>query len=59
MNCHLRRVLTSLATLLIAAHAHAYEAGWMQIQTAGATPDGRLSDKPFCVAEYDFRLVKL
>ena len=39
MNCHLRRVLTSLATLLIAAHAHAYEAGWMQIQTAGATPD--------------------
>ena len=22
-----------------AAHAHAFEAGWMQIQTAGATPD--------------------
>jgi predicted dienelactone hydrolase len=28
-----------LATLLVAAHAHAFEAGWMQIQTAGATPD--------------------
>jgi predicted dienelactone hydrolase len=39
MNCLLRRTLASLATLLVAAHAHAFEAGWMQIQTAGATPD--------------------
>jgi predicted dienelactone hydrolase len=31
--------LASLATLLVAAHTHAYEAGWMQIQAAGATPD--------------------
>jgi predicted dienelactone hydrolase len=35
----LHRTLASLATLLVAAHAHAFEAGWMQIQTAGATPD--------------------
>ena len=35
----LQRTLASLATLLVAAHAHAFEAGWMQIQTAGATPD--------------------
>ena len=34
-----RRILFSLATLLVATHAHAYEAGWMQIQVAGATPD--------------------
>jgi predicted dienelactone hydrolase len=34
-----QRILVSLATLLVAAHAHAFEAGWMQIQTAGATPD--------------------
>jgi predicted dienelactone hydrolase len=39
MNSHLRRTLATVATLLVAAHAHAYEAGWMQIQTAGATPD--------------------
>jgi len=39
MTCLLRRLLASLATLLVAAHAHAFEAGWMQIQTAGATPD--------------------
>ena len=39
MTSALRRILTSLATLLVAAHAHAFEAGWMQIQTAGATPD--------------------
>ena len=39
MNCLFRRILASLATLLVAAHAHAFEAGWMQIQTAGATPD--------------------
>ncbi|MBC7380176.1 MAG: alpha/beta fold hydrolase [Burkholderiaceae bacterium] len=39
MNCLLRRVLASLATLLVAAQAHAYEAGWMQIQAAGTTPD--------------------
>jgi predicted dienelactone hydrolase len=35
----LRRILASLATLLVAANVHAYEAGWMQIQTHGATPD--------------------
>ena len=39
MTCLLRRILASLATLLVAAHAHAYEAGWMQIQAAGTTPD--------------------
>ena len=39
MTCLLRRILGSLATLFVAAHAHAYEAGWMQIQTAGATAD--------------------
>lgn len=42
MNCLLRRLLTtlaSLAALLVAAQAHAFAAGWMQIQTAGATPD--------------------
>jgi predicted dienelactone hydrolase len=39
MNSHLRRVLATLTTLLVAAHAHAFEAGWMQIQTAGSTPD--------------------
>ena len=39
MNYSLPRLLASLATLLVAAHAHAFEAGWMQIQTAGATPD--------------------
>ena len=39
MTCLLRRVLASLATLIVAAHAHAYEAGWMQIQVAGTKPD--------------------
>lgn len=39
MTCLLPRILASLATLFIAAHAHAYEAGWVQIQVAGATPD--------------------
>lgn len=39
MSSRLRRTLASLASLLVAAHAHAFEAGWMQIQTAGATPD--------------------
>ncbi len=39
MSRLLLRTLASLATLLVAAHAHAYEAGWMQIQAAGATPD--------------------
>ena len=38
MTYRLRRFLASLATLLVAAHAHAFEAGWTQIQTAGATP---------------------
>ena len=39
MTYLLRRILASLATLLLAAHAYAFEAGWMQIQAAGATPD--------------------
>ena len=39
MTSRLRRLLASLASLLVAVHAHAFEAGWMQIQTAGATPD--------------------
>ncbi|MEO8297468.1 MAG: dienelactone hydrolase [Burkholderiales bacterium] len=39
MICSLRRILALLATLLVAAHAHAFEAGWMQIQTAGVTAD--------------------
>jgi hypothetical protein len=25
---------------------------------AGATPDGKVSDTPFCTAEYDFRLAR-
>jgi predicted dienelactone hydrolase len=46
MTCLLRPFLSSLAllaTLLVAAHAHAYEAGWMQMQTAGATPDAPMT----------------
>lgn len=39
MTRFLRRILASAATLLVAAHAHAFEAGWMQIRTSGATPD--------------------
>ena len=39
MTYLLRRILASLATLLVAAHAQAYEAGWMQIQAAGTTPN--------------------
>jgi predicted dienelactone hydrolase len=39
MNSFLGRILAALATLLVAAHAHAHEAGWMQIQTPGTTPD--------------------
>jgi predicted dienelactone hydrolase len=35
----LRRILVSLAPLLVAAYANAYEAGWMQIQVAGTTLD--------------------
>jgi predicted dienelactone hydrolase len=38
MNCLLRSILASLATLLFTANAHAHESGWMQVQTAGATP---------------------
>jgi predicted dienelactone hydrolase len=34
-----RRIMALLATLLVAAHAHAYESGWMQIQVTGATPE--------------------
>jgi predicted dienelactone hydrolase len=43
MNSLFRRTLATLATLLVAAHAHALEAGWMQILTAGATPDAPLT----------------
>lgn len=43
MSWSLRRLLTSLVTLLIVAHAQAYEAGWMQIQTPGATPDAGMT----------------
>jgi predicted dienelactone hydrolase len=39
MSRFLLRTLASLATLLVAAHAHAFEAGWVQFQAAGATPD--------------------
>ena len=39
MNSLLRRILASLTSVLVAAHAHAYEAGWMQSQVAGTTPD--------------------
>lgn len=35
----LQCIVASLATMLIAAPAHTFEAGWMQIQTAGAAPD--------------------
>ena len=31
--------LALLATLLVTAHANAYEAGWMQTSIAGSTPD--------------------
>lgn len=34
----LRRIGALLATLLMTAHAHAYEAGWMQTSIAGSTP---------------------
>jgi len=39
MTSLLRRILASLAPLLVAAHAHAYQAGWMQIQVTGPTTD--------------------
>ena len=39
MNRPVRSILAALAALLVAAHSHAFEAGWMQIQTAGTTPD--------------------
>ena len=39
MTSLFRLILGSLATLLIAAHAHAHEAGWMQIQVAATTSD--------------------
>ena len=39
MTQTLRRVLASLATLLVAGHAQAYEAGWRQMQVIGATPE--------------------
>jgi predicted dienelactone hydrolase len=43
MNCVLQRILASLATLLIAAHAHAFEAGWVQFQAVGATADAPIT----------------
>ena len=39
MNRFFLRIMASLATLLVAAHSHAFEAGWMQIQVAGTTLD--------------------
>jgi predicted dienelactone hydrolase len=39
MNRFLLRTMAALATLFVAAHAHAFEAGWMQFQAAGATAD--------------------
>ncbi len=39
MTSRLRYIVTSLVALFVTVHAHAFEAGWMQIQTAGATPD--------------------
>ena len=39
MTLFLRRTLALLTVLLVAAHAHAHEAGWMQIQVAGTTAD--------------------
>jgi predicted dienelactone hydrolase len=39
MTSFVHRILASLATLLVAAHAHAFEAGWMQIQVAGPSAD--------------------
>ena len=39
MTHSLRRYVTGLATLILCAQAHAFEAGWMQIQTPGATAD--------------------
>jgi len=39
MTCLPTRILTALVGLFVTMHAHAFEAGWMQIQTAGATPE--------------------
>lgn len=39
MNQHLLRILAALASLLGAAHVHAFEAGWMQIQVPGTTTE--------------------
>ena len=39
MTCLPPRLLALLAALVVAAHAHAAEAGWIQIQVAGATAD--------------------
>lgn len=39
----LRRLLTSLAPLLFVAHAHAHEAGWLQIQVTGKAPDSAMT----------------
>ncbi|MEO8309730.1 MAG: dienelactone hydrolase [Caldimonas sp.] len=39
MTCLLRCVLASLAALLFAGHAHAFESGWMQIQVPGTATD--------------------
>jgi predicted dienelactone hydrolase len=35
--------LAALAAVLFAANAHAFEAGWVQIQTAGATPEAAMT----------------
>lgn len=39
MNNRALRILAAMAALLAAAHAHAFEAGWMQVQVAGTTAD--------------------
>ena len=39
MNRLVRLILASLVTLLVTANAHAYQAGWLQIQVAGTTAD--------------------
>lgn len=39
MTCLVRRLLVSLATLLVAAPAFAHEAGWMQIRVPGTTAE--------------------
>src|SRR5204863_3376437 len=41
MTLLLRSLLAALTAVLVAAPAHAHEAGWMQIQVAGIAPDAQ------------------